>query len=86
VASIRSRYDARVTISDTAAECLRQLRTAHLQAIADADKARLAYYRALVELHDQGATQEQIADVLGVSRVRVQQLLVSARMQLSQGM
>jgi DNA-binding transcriptional regulator LsrR (DeoR family) len=75
-----------VTISDDEATELRELRAA-----ANAERERIeamprpaqhAYYRKLLALADAGATQEQIAAVLDVSRVRIQQLLTTARAQV----
>lgn len=69
-----------MTISDDDAAELRRLQAeaAEERRRMSTPPAQLAYYRKLREVRQKGATHDELADALGVSRGRPSQLLARA--------
>lgn len=78
-----------VTISDDDAADLARLQSAaneeHEQVQATPRPAQMAYYRKLIEVRAKGATHDELADALDVTRSRPGQLLQQARKAIPPG-
>ena len=71
----RDERRAVTVLTDNHREALEEARTRYVSLSGDAEEARRLFVLSVEEARAAGATNQEIGDVLGVSRQRVSQLL-----------